>query len=293
MNNVKEVKETRADLPPGSAARLRAVKGFVFDMDGTLVLGDSRNHGFRLLPGAAEFLRLLERRGLPFVVMTNGTVRTPGEYATVLRAAGLPLSEERMMTPSSVAAEYFKARGYRRIMVLGCPGVWKPLEDVGLEVVLSNSSEAPGPIDAVYIGWYREFGFIDLEAAWLAVKAGAQLYTASDAPFFATAEGPSIGTSCAIAAALKPLTGKQAIVLGKPSPEAVRAAARRLDMQAQEMAVVGDDPDLEVPMALAAGAMAIYVHSGTGGTEAFDRRAAETHPDLSLRGMDELLGIFG
>lgn len=286
---MKDIKEFEAEFSPRIIARLREAKGFVFDMDGTLVLGDSRNQGLRPLPGAAAFLELLERRGVPFVVMTNGTVRAPGDYAKALRAAGLPLTEQRMMTPSSVAADYFKRRGYRRIMVLGCPGVWKPLEAVGLEVALSNARDRPGPVDAVYIGWYREFGFTDLEAAWRAVKGGAELYTASDAPFFATSQGPSIGTSCAIAAALKPLTGKQAIVLGKPSAEAVKAAVRRMGLETADIVVVGDDPDLEVPMALAAGAMAIYVHSGTGGAAAFRGRDVQTRPDLSLPGLDVLV----
>ena len=37
--------------------RLRDVRGFVFDMDGTLVLGDRHNHGLRPLPGAMEITR--------------------------------------------------------------------------------------------------------------------------------------------------------------------------------------------------------------------------------------------
>ena len=272
-------------------ARLRAVRGFVFDMDGTLVLGDSRNHDLKPLPGAAAFLEKLDARGIPWLVMTNGTARTPADYVETLLEAGLPLAEERMMTPSSVAADYFCREGYRRIMVLGCPGVWRPLQERGLEVVLSTRPE-PGQVDAVYIGWYREFGFIDLEVAWKAVSAGASLYTASDVPFFATAQGPAIGTSCAIAAALKPLTGKEAVVLGKPSPEAVKAAARRLGFAPEDIAVVGDDPGLEVPMALAAGALAIYVHSGTGGAAAFEDRPPGARPDLAISGLDELLEIF-
>src|SRR5690606_30575503 len=113
----------------------------------------------RTLPGAVEFLRLLDARNLPFVVMTNGTARPPRQYVDVLGAAGLPMNPRRMMTPSSVAADYFSAHGYRRIMVLGCPGVWEPLADLDLDVVLSNQWDG-SPVDAVYIGWYREFTFI-------------------------------------------------------------------------------------------------------------------------------------
>lgn len=271
--------------------RLHALKGFVFDMDGTLILGDKKNNDMRPLPGAIDFLRLLDERGLPWVVMTNGTARSPRDYIAVLSGAGLPLREGRMMTPSSVAADYFRERGYRRVMVLGCPGVWEPLRDLDIEVVLSNQYDGSA-VDAVYVGWYREFGFIDLEAGCKALLAGAQFYTASDVPFFASAQGPAIGTSCAIAAALKALTGKTAEVVGKPSQYALQAAARRLGLAVHDIAVVGDDADLEVPMALQGGAFSIYVHSGTGGPSAFAQRPAATHPHLSLPTTAELLDLF-
>ena len=271
--------------------KLRQSKGFVFDMDGTLILGDKKNNNMNTLPGAAEFITLLRGKNIPYVVMTNGTARSPRDYVKVLSEAGIPMDDNTMMTPSSVAAAYLVQQGYKRIMVLGCPGVWEPLAELGLEVVLS-SIENPGPVDAVYIGWYREFGFKDIENAWIAVRDGAELFTASDVPFFATANGPGIGTSCALAAALKPLTGKDAIVLGKPSSIAIETAACHLGFAVDEIAVVGDDADLEVPMAINNGALSIYVHTGTGGPNAFDNRDKSTWPHISVANVGELVALY-
>ena len=271
--------------------RLHAVKGFVFDMDGTLILGDKKNNNMIPLPGAIAFITLLKKKNIPYVVMTNGTARSPAAYIKVLREAGIPMSSNTMMTPSSVAAEYFVQQGHKRIMVLGCPGTWEPLADIGLEVVLSSKFDGK-KVDAIYIGWYREFGFIDLEAAWLAARDGADLFTASDVPFFASAQGPAIGTSCAIAAALVPLTNKHAKVLGKPSQFALQCAARRLGLEPEEIAVVGDDADLEVPMALQGGAISIYVHTGTGGANAFELRPKAIHPHISVTAMADLLALY-
>jgi HAD superfamily hydrolase (TIGR01450 family) len=271
--------------------KLKQTKGFVFDMDGTLILGDKKNNNMNTLPGAAEFITLLRENNIPYVVMTNGTARSPRDYVKVLSEAGIPMDDSTMMTPSSVAAEYLVQQGYKRVMVLGCPGAWEPLAELGLDVVLS-SIEDPGPVDAVYIGWYREFGFKDIENAWLAVRDGAELFTASDVPFFATANGPGIGTSCALAAALKPLTGKDAIVLGKPSSIAIESAARHLGLAVNEIAVVGDDADLEVPMAINNGALSIYVHTGTGGPNAFDERDKSTWPHISIANVGELVALY-
>ena len=98
--------------------RLLSASGFVFDLDGTLVLGDKHNRGIEALPRAADTLRLLDERGVPWVLLTNGTVRVPANIAAALRDAGLDVPAERILTPATVAAEYFLARGLQRIFVL-------------------------------------------------------------------------------------------------------------------------------------------------------------------------------
>jgi ribonucleotide monophosphatase NagD (HAD superfamily) len=72
------------------AARLRDAAGFIFDMDGTIALGDSKSGGHRALPHAIAVLETLKAAGTPFVVFTNGTAKPPAAYAQSLRNAGFP-----------------------------------------------------------------------------------------------------------------------------------------------------------------------------------------------------------
>jgi Haloacid dehalogenase-like hydrolase len=99
--------------------RLRQIEGFVFDMDGTLVLGDRQNQGLRALPGAVELTQALDRRGIPFAVFTNATTRPPAKYAQILRALGIPAPDSNLLTPASAAVTHFTDVGHRRVMVLG------------------------------------------------------------------------------------------------------------------------------------------------------------------------------
>ena len=69
----------------GSSAPLRPLKGFMFDLDGTLLLSDRSLGGYELLPGAAEVLTTLRERAIPFVVLTNGSAYRPSEQAAKLR----------------------------------------------------------------------------------------------------------------------------------------------------------------------------------------------------------------
>ena len=280
--------------------RLRDARGFIFDMDGTLALGDRVNHGLTPLPGAVEMLRWVRERGLPYLVFTNGTNRSPAHFAQVLRDAGLDVPDDQMMTPASSAVVMFTKRGYKRVMVLGGDGLTGPLREAGIEVVPAGRgrctdtrpSQEPAGVDAVFVGWFREFTMSHLEAACQAVWSGAALYSASETPFFAAAGGRALGTSRAISAMIRSITGCRLTVTGKPSLDALRAAAARLGVPARDLVVVGDDPLLEVPMAHRGHALAVAVQTGLAGPDAYDRLPPAKQPHLHLRGIDELLSLL-
>ena len=255
--------------------RLAAARGFVFDMDGTLVLGDRTSHGLRPLPGALEITQWAARCGRPFVVFTNGTNRTPAAYARTMRELGFPLPDEAMLTPASSAVRVLLRAGCQRVMLLGGPALAEPLREAGLEVV---APVAGGSADAVLAGWFPEFTMPALEAACQAVWDGAELYSCSQTPFFAVAGGRALGTSRAISAMIRSLTGCGLQVVGKPSLDALRTAADRLGLPAAQLAVVGDDPHLEVPMAHRGRALAIAVGTGLGGSASYDGLPAVTPP---------------
>lgn len=269
--------------------RLRAARGYVFDLDGTLVLGDRHNQGLAPLPGAVEITRWVARQGLPFAVFTNGTTKTPQQLARTLASIGFELPAEAVLTPASSAVTVFVRRGYRRVLVLGGDGIAGPLHDAGIEVVMPDGR--PAAVDAVLAGWYPEFTLPALEAACHAVWAGARLYSASQSLFFATAGGRSIGTSRAISAMIGSLTGARARLVGKPSLTALRTAGARLGVPVADLVVVGDDPELEVPMAHRGSALAIAVSSGLGDPESYRHLPAERQPHLHLSGVDELLSL--
>lgn len=270
--------------------RLRRARGFVFDIDGTLALADRQLNGYRPLPGALETLALLGERGTPCVAFTNGSTKTPLQLAQALAKAGFDLDAERMLTPLSVAVSVFRRKGHRRILVLGVEGVWRPLAEAGFEIV--RSPARADDADAVLIGWYPEFGLADLDAASRAVWAGAALYTVSTAATLASRDGPALGISGALSAAMRNITGRRAIVVGKPSLPALKVACERLGVPPAEVAVVGDDPTLENAMAHRGGALSVGVHTGLSGAADFAALPPGRRPHLSLPGVHALLDLL-
>src|SRR5260370_3370597 len=90
----RAVPRSAATFRPRRSARMQLADatGFVFDVDGTLVLSDDPNSGSgaaQLLPGACDVLRCLRSRRTRYVCFTNGTGQVPRAVAAKLRGVGL------------------------------------------------------------------------------------------------------------------------------------------------------------------------------------------------------------
>jgi HAD superfamily hydrolase (TIGR01450 family) len=279
-----------AALPrnPAAASATGPVRGVVFDVDGTLLLSDRALGGYEVLPGAVEVLNTLKERRLPFALLTNGSAYPPAEQAARLRGVGLPVDDGQMLTPSSIAADLMRRRGVRRVLVLGVRGVGHALREAGIETAYTGEAGAT-EAEAVFVGWHPECGMKDIETACRAIWAGAKLYVASDVPFFATKQGRTIGYSFAITAAIRRLTRAPMTLTGKPSVRALRFAARRLGVPVQALAVVGDDPLVEILMARRAGATALAVTTGTTSGREWSR---QTHARRPHEVLNDLRGVL-
>jgi HAD superfamily hydrolase (TIGR01450 family) len=235
-------------------------------------------------------LTTLKERAIPFVLLTNGSAYAPAEQAAKLRAIGLPVSDEQMLTPSSVAADHMFRHGIKRVLVLGSRGVGHALRAVGVETIHTGEPRA-SEVDAVYVGWHPDCGMKDIEAACNGIWGGAKLYVASDVPFFATKQGRTIGYSHAILGAIRRLTKTRAILTGKPSAHALRFVAERLALRAREVTVVGDDPIVEIIMARRGGATSLGVTTGVTRREDWLRQPPLRRPDRVLGDLRELLAL--
>ncbi|HTU13134.1 MAG TPA: HAD hydrolase-like protein [Allosphingosinicella sp.] len=270
--------------------RIAGAKGFIFDMDGTIALGDKASGGHVALPGAVDLLKRIKRKGVPLRVLTNGTAKPPAAYAASLRAAGFDLADEEMMTPSTSVAAWLVAKGIGRVRVLGDAGTAAPLADAGIDIVF-GAAPAEG-VEAVYTGWHRDFTFHDLEAAVRDVWAGARAVTASHVPFFATQDGKGLGTSFPMNVVIRAWTGTMPKVLGKPARECFFTALGLMGLPrraASEVVVVGDDPKLEARMANAVGAISVCVATGLTGLDEMPALSAAERPALGLASVADLL----
>ena len=258
---------TAQQLGPDLRARLAAVQGVVFDVDGCLILaGSPAGQDGAALPGAVDAVRAIRATGRRVVAFTNASARPPAEVAESLRGLGFDLAADEVLTPSVVAATTVRQRfGDAPVLAFGGSGVLDVLAAAGVRLVDPHSLDGPGdgtPVAAVVIGWDTDFDRAKAQAAAEALWAGAPMLVTSDAPAFATAGRRTVGLAGFIAAGLAHVADCGYEVLGKPSQLAVDAAAERLGVAPDRMLVAGDDLTLEAAMAHRAGGIGVLVTTG-------------------------------
>jgi len=260
--------------------RLDDVKGFVFDIDGTLV--HRAAHEVRPIPGAIDLLEGLKAAGTPFALFTNGSHIAPAAFARELRGAGLPVEDEQVLTPLCSVQAYLRKDA--RVLPFLTEPAREYLEDAAVDLV-DNGSQ----VDAVFVAHPSEVDFDHLERAARAVIGGAKLLTGSYVPAYAGADGPILSRGAMITAAIAKASGARPIVVGKPSQAAVREMQRRLGVPSEDIAVVGDDLRLDIALGHLGRSRTVLVRSGISGSLDLDTVPVKQRPHAVIDTVAELL----
>lgn len=257
----------------------RMFGGYVFDLDGTLYLGDA------LLPGAAETVVAIRAHGARLAFLTNKPLERPGAYAAKLVSLGIPAEPGEVVSSTDALVRYLRehAAGVR-ILAISEPLVEALLAEAGFETVALTEPERA---DLVVVSWDRTFDYAKLVAAFRAVRAGARLVATNPDPFCPFPDG-DLPDCAAMLAAIEASTGVRAeAVVGKPSAHMADTLLERLDLPAGDTVLVGDRLATDVRMAHEAGMASALVL--TGATAPSDVTQAAAAPDFVLAGVAEIL----
>ncbi len=269
-----------APLKTGQARVLAGVyAAFLVDVDGVVLRGEEP------VSGVPEVLRELKKRGVRLGFVTNNSTRTPEALAALLRRAGVDVTADSIVTSAQAAASRVKelVPEGSRVLVVGGEGIRAALAAAGLYPV--PGTEARGDEAGVVVGLDTAFTYDTLAAAQrVAMQTGVLVATNADATFPAS-EGllPGAGS---LVAAVEVASGVRAEVVGKPRPDLVLEALRRLGNPVPAL-MVGDRCDTDVVAAHSSGVDAALVTYGAGGWRSLV--AAEDWPEYVLDDLEEVL----
>ena len=148
--------------------------GFVFDLDGTVYLGDAA------LPGSVEGIAALRQRGKRVLFVSNKPLEPRTRYAAKLTRLGIPTLAEDVITSGFVLGHHLaRHQPALRYYVIGEESLRDELRGHGLTVLGELEDQDPREvlaveeIDAVVVAFDRTLDYRKLNTAYQALMRGA------------------------------------------------------------------------------------------------------------------------
>ncbi len=261
----------------------RLFDAYVFDLDGTVYLGD------RLLPGVARTIAELRRRKIPVRFLSNNPTKDPEQYAAKLTALGLPTEVEDVANTVVTTVAWLRAHHPDAVVF--------PISEQPLKRALARAgfriSEDPAQIDIVIASYDRGFDYRKLQIAFDAIWFHRRAFLIQTNPdrFCPFPGGRGEPDCAAITAAIEACTGASCrCSLGKPDPIMLETVMATLPGIAIERSVmVGDRLQTDVAMARDADMVSAVVLTGEATAEGVAALAPDRAPQLVLDRIDRLL----
>lgn len=251
------------------------IRGLLFDLDGVFHVGD------RLLPGAADTIGFLHTNSIPFRIVTNTTTRSRISLVTRMRAMGLPLDVNDVITAPYAAALYLKSLSHPR-----CRFIVSPDTRAEFAGFVDHESDP----ELIILGDFEErVGYPLLNSIFNQMMAGAELIALHKGRYWEVESGLKVDLGLFVAG-LEYTTGKTATVIGKPSSTIFQLAVSELGLAANECAMIGDDIFNDVGGAQAIGMTSVLITTGKyrDGYEI----SVHQRPDRIIHSLSEVPGLL-
>ena len=257
---------------------LKSMKLFLFDMDGTLYLGD------RLYSFTTELLQTIKDSGGKYLFMTNNSSKSVDDYVKKLHKLGITATRDEFMTSSQATAYYLhKHHEGQTLYVCGTESLKQELRMEGFTVT-TNLEE----VECIVMGFDTELTFQKLhDVSYLLLTRPGLPYIATNPDLVCPTEFGAVPDCGSVCIGIKNATGREPVVIGKPSPLMPQLAMEKMGIAKGETCVVGDRIYTDVKSGLNAGITGILVLSG----ETTEQILAESpdKPHLVLPDAGEIL----
>ncbi len=261
--------------------RLKEIKLFLFDMDGTLYLGD------RLYDFTKELLEKIRKSGGKYMFMTNNSSKSVNAYIEKLKKLGIDAVKEEFITSSQATAWYLKKHYPDKVLyVCGTRSLKQELEENGFTL-----TEDVDKTECIVMGFDTELTFQKLHDISFMLCTRELPYIATNPDYVCPTEFGSVPDCGSVCDMLFNATGKRPVVIGKPEPLMPQLAMEQMGMTRQQTAVIGDRIYTDVKSGLQAGALAILVMSGETTREILE--ASADKPDLVLDHAGQMMDYLG
>jgi len=240
------------------------IRGVLLDIDGVLYAGG------RAIDGGRETVAWLEEEGIPFRCVSNTTSRSRHSIAARLRALDYDIDDSLIFNPPLAAIRHLQGK---KTFLLTRGDVRDDFIAAGIALVEEGA-------EAVVVGDAGDgFTYEAMNRAFRMALEGSGIVALEKDRYWMGEDGLMLSAGPFVAA-LEYASEREAVVVGKPSPEFFRLALEDMGIQPSSAIMVGDDLRTDVGGAQAAGMRTALVRTGKFRQEVFE--ASLIRPDLLL-----------
>ena len=235
---------------------LKKVRHIALDMDGTIYNGNT------LFPFTIPFLAKLKKWGIGYSFLTNNPTKSASDYVQHLKELKIPVELENMYTSAQATIDYLHLHHpeYKRLFILGTSSMIAEFESAGFVSTSESASDVP---DAVIVSFDKSLVYNRLcrAAWWIQQKLP---YIATNPDKVCPTDQPTVLVDCgSLISCLAYATDRRPdVIIGKPDPRMLYCIMERLNLRADEVAMIGDRIYTDVKTALNAKSLGILVLSG-------------------------------
>ena len=253
---------------------MNAIRGVIFDIDGVLIFQG------RVYPNAIEVVDTLRAKGIVMRFLTNSTLNSRASCTEKLRQSGFHVLEDEVITASYATAVYLRSQFPR--------SCWVMVDREGIQEFKEFVQDTDNP-EYIVIGDNRsQFNFDHLNKVLRHLVNGAKLI-AMQSELIDTSMGDielNVGSWVGM---LERAAGVRAISIGKPNPYVFELALHSMQLEKNDVIMVGDRITTDVQGANYLGLRSVLIKTGefdegdlTNGVE----------PTYVFETIDELLGLI-
>ncbi|ACI61131.1 TPA: TIGR01457 family HAD-type hydrolase [Streptococcus pyogenes] len=248
-------------------------KGYLIDLDGTIYQGKNR------IPAGERFIKRLQEKGIPYLLVTNNTTRTPEMVQSMLtNQFHVETGIETIYTATMATVDYMNDmnRG-KTAYVIGETGLKSAIAAAGYVEELENPAY-------VVVGLDSQVTYEMLAIATLAIQKGALFIGTNPDLNIPTERGLMPGAG-ALNALLEAATRVKPVFIGKPNAIIMNKSLEVLGIQRSEAVMVGDNYLTDIMAGIQNDIATILVT--TGFTRPEEVPTLPIQPDHVLSSLDE------
>ena len=207
-------------------SKINNIKGFLFDLDGVIYIGDD------LIDGAKETINYLKEQNYPIRFLTNTTTRSFDSLYEKLEKLELPIEKDELFSPPKIAEHYLSQ--------FDNPTVCLILEEETKPQFQKFQIDNENP-NFIVIGHYGErWDYKLMQHLFDMIMNGSKILALHKGRYWQTERGLTLDIG-AFVAGLEHATSTKAIEVGKPSSTFFNIALQDMNISASDALMVGDD----------------------------------------------------